>query len=61
MPEVLFIKHPNWDKTVKYESSDSLGHELIDYYTIKEITEEQLEEIKTATLDRLQLILNKYI
>lgn len=61
MPEVLFIRYPNWHKEVKYASDDALGHTLIDYYTIRQLTEEQLDEIKTATLDRVQLILNRYI
>lgn len=61
MQEVLIIVYPDGQKGIKYDSGDALGHEVIDYYTIKQLTEEQLEEIKTATLDRVQLILNRYI
>lgn len=59
--ECIIIVHPDGQKSIKYDAQDWLWHELIDYYTIKELTKEQIEEIKTCTFERLQQILNHYI
>ena len=59
--EVIFIQHPDGEKSCKFDSNDSLWQELIEFYTIKELTEEQLEEIKNCRRDQVQFILNRYI
>ena len=61
MNEIVVLVYPDGHKSVKYDSHDALWHEVIDYYTIKQVTDEQLEEIKTCTYDRVQLLLNRYI
>ena len=60
--ELIWIKE-NWHRFVKYDYSWKREeiHEDTIWFTTVEFTEEQKEEIRNATLDKLEIILSKYI
>lgn len=61
MPEILFIKHPWNFRSCRYDSHELIVLDDMEKYEVKEITEQELENIKICTLEQLQFILSLYI
>lgn len=62
LTEATFAKLKWWARECTYSVRNYTEKDAhVEYYTIKRITEEQLEEIKTVTTDKVQAVLSKYI
>lgn len=59
--DVTFAKLKDGKRECKYSVYDYHEWEGVDYYTIRRVSSEELEEIKTVTYDKVQALLNKYI
>ena len=59
MPEVILIKHRNNTHSMKYPWEWLTDNFFIKQWHYKSITEEQLEEVKRATTDKVESILRK--
>lgn len=60
--EVTFAKFNDWKAECVYSIRNySEAETHVVYYSIKRISEEQLEEIKNVATERVQAILSKYI
>lgn len=59
MPEVILIKHKNNTHSIKYPWEGITDNFFIKQWHYKSITEQQLEEVKRATTDKVESIISK--
>jgi len=57
--ETTVIKHSDWTRSMQYWIQHLAQSRWIESFTYLSISQEQLEEIKNATTDKVQDILSK--
>lgn len=60
MPEITIIEHTTWERSIQYWVVTPAS-EWVEQYTVKNISQKQLEAIKQCTQNQIQDILKQFI